>query len=66
MRDDEKAIRLAMKQAADVERHAILEAKRAKSASEREQKAAAKREKSTAKAEAEAQKKNKLMTIEQK
>ena len=46
-----------MKQAADVERHAILEATRAKSASEREQKAAAKREKSTAKAEAEAQKK---------
>ena len=57
IRDDEKAIREAMKQAATVERQFILEAKRAKSASEREQKAAAKREKSTAKAEADAQNK---------
>ena len=57
VRDDEKAIRLAMRQADTVEKRKLAEAKRAESESKKEQQASAKREKSQAKAEADAQKK---------
>ena len=57
VRDDEKAIKLAMRHADTVEKRKLAEAKRAESESKREQQAAAKREKSQSKAEADAQKK---------